>query len=1196
MTALGKEDLSLLQTAISQGILQKQDVIALLQAHRARYESTQHFYTGHFHHISGQGKVFWADEEQTLQLAPLLYRARDWKTWGTQHLLLDAQGHPIETLTVPENTHKTLIQWIQSSHHEAHSYTFDPHFSTALWHAPQSQLWFPEITQARLLSGPVDLLLTSTPYLFVGDRSRGVIEVYDLQTGAPPQLIDTLAVRNSPSSLALAMAFDGQLLHFHSQENSTLISYNPQTQQSEKRELGLGKLGNLWAEAQRLWILVRKPHPTLVSLDLIHDEIEEIAKLPGELNTNRGSAPIDTLSFDPQSQLWVLNNTQTEGSTAFQQQLIQVATSTGRVQHHPLNLSDPLLGISFAHLNPALAVRDQSIWALIFEAGLMTEADYQALKQAEAAPAVSEAAELPPATVSTPSQPAPLTPFAKVDDEKAPDHCPLCHHRLMGLWDCPVCGYEVPHALRKQYQRIASYRENHGLAPGFKVLPDPKRQRLVVLDHHHKVQQVISYQEQLPQAHAQDVVSLGHQHWLCSDVNTGLIWQMDDAGNVLWQWPNTPDNPRHHPLKTTVFLRDQQLFYLGIDADNATVSISTEGAQPPQLLSAPSPELGSPQDVQYTHRNEFVVCYAQGIVRFDREGTALMVYRKEDYNWHQLRFCRYNTQDEMWVVDIGSHEMIQLDPQGVIQQRFFYYRDHLPEAMQVPQPTFFHRLDTGDFLLSDTTRVIEIVVKARQLRWHENLEHLQLPATAPPSQATNPSTPPPPPKVSTRRPTAPPPPATASTGGFQVPRKKVVGNRLEALLKKNVTAPAKESYSPSIVYKDPVAPLDKRSFYLLDHKNNSVIRINRKGKVLWHYGFDLGQQLQKPAFCLTEGQTLWIADTYQHRLLALNMIDKAVHAEYTGPRTQPLRSPRGFCLTDTGILVADQQNRRLIELSRETPGQILWSFADPQWISTPHSVQCLPNGHILYTDAYLNTVVEINRQQQVVWRYRRGLFSPMFATRLTNGNTLIADTHHHRVLEVTPDKHTVWEYIGHAKSNRLNPTHVERLPNGNTLITYFNHSKLVELTPDKKCVWSYTLGKDLFQAPVQGDEEIHVRQEGKPLHPFYNPIEKRQLLQAMEQGNAVVEIHIRCFDHIQMKAVRAQLILMRLEHFGLVLKSFPAPEDLLAGQWGRELIFTTKVPDITELKIIQDTLAHIAEVAEVKLRQLQPTSFESPER
>ncbi len=1181
MTALGKEDLALLQVAIARGLLQKQAVIALLQAHKARYESAKQFHTGHFHHISGQGKLFLGDEEQALKLAPLLYRARDWKTWGTQHLLLDAQGQPLETLTVPDNTHKTLIQWIQTSHHSAHCYAFDPQFSSALWHGPQSHFWFPEQTQARLPHGPLDLLLTPTPYLFLGDRSRGLIEVYHLQPGVSPELIDTLPVRKTPSPLALAMAFDGHALHFHGQENSTLLSYNPHTQQSEKRELGRGHLGNLWAEAERLWILVRKPHPALVALDLLHDEVEDIAKLPGELNTHRGSAPIDTLSFDPHNHLWVLNNTQTEGHRAFQQQLVQVSTRTGEVQQYPLELTDPLLGISFAHLNPALAVRDQSIWTLIFEAGLMTEADYQSLRTADAVPAVPEPEQRPhTAPVNLPDPPR----------EKAPDHCPLCQHRLMGLWDCPICGYEVPHAVRQQYHATASYRENHGLKPGFMVLPDPVRQRVLVLDHLHKVQKVIAYSAQLPQAHAQDVVSLGDDRWLCSDVNSGLVWHMDSAGHLLWQWPDTPDSLRRHPLKTTVLRQGTQVFYMGIDRDQETVTVYDEKGQRHQVLNPPSPELGTPQDVQYTHRHEFVVCYQQGVARFDREGTLLKVYPQNDYNWHQLRFCRYNHADEMWVVDTGSHELIVLDPQGVIQQRFFYYREHLAEAMQVPQPTFFHRLDTGDFVLSDATRVIEIVVKARQLRWHQNLDTLQLPSIPPPTETPGPAPTP-------RRPTVPTPATPAPSGaGFQVPRKKVVGNRLEALLKKNVAPPAKESYSPSIVYKDPVAQLDKRSFYLLDHKNNSVIRINRKGKVLWHYGFDLGQQLQKPAFCLTEGQTLWVADTYQHRLLALNMIDKEVHAEYTGPGDHPLRSPRGFCLTETGLLVADQQNRRLIELSRERPKEVLWTFNDPQWISTPHSVQCLANGNFLYTDAYLNAVVEVNRQQQVVWQYSRGLFSPMFATRLDNGHTLIADTHHHRILEINADKQTVWEYIGHAKSNRLNPTHVERLPNGNTLITYFNHTKLVELTPDNKCVWSYTLGKDLFQAPVQGDEEIHVRQEGKPLRPFYNPIEKRQLLQAMEQSHRVVEIHIRCFDHIQMKAVRAQLILMRLEHFGLVLKSFPAPEDLLAGQWGRELILTAKVPEATDLKAIQENLSAIAEVAEVHLRQLQRKSFEPPGR
>ncbi len=1020
----------------------------------------------------------------------------------------------------------------------------------------------------------------------MADRGKGEVQVFD---GVEQKIIDVIAVRKAPSSLSIAMVFDGQTLYLNGQENGTLLSYNPRSQQSEKWELGLGQLGNMRCDGSRLMIIVRKPHPALACLNLDNDDLEDPLPLPGELLSCRGHAPIDLMAFHAERKQLVLLHAAPDSAGNVSTALLHFDAVTGRHHASPLTLTQAPGSLSFAQSNPTLALTKTSLWDLLIAEGQLSKAAYETLlleTEPLSPPPVAPVAYStpPPLPASRPEATEP--PVPEHSSGPPPDHCPLCNQRLMGLWDCPVCGYEVPSPVRQARQQVASLSEDHGLPPGCFPVPDPHGRRLLILDFHHQVKREIACAQL---AEPQRAISLGQEQFLMLDPVRSVLWRMDIHGKTQWQWDETLSEAHRldRPAAIAALVEHQRWHYLIADTYHRRVLYVNESQEIKGAIDLDE----APLDVQYTHHKTYLITHQKGVIEQDAAGNVVGHYSAEDYGWHTLRFARRTPNDETWILDEGSQEVIILDADGLIARRFFYNRSHFPELMQLPSPHYFHRLSTGDLLLSNGQRAIQVMPLQKKLSWHGELRELKMQEEKP-AVTTTAAPPRPSPPVIAARQTALPPKASASLpkAGFQVPRKRVVENPLDALLKKSVT-PVKESYSPSIVYTDAQTVLEKRAFYMLDHKNNSIVKVNRKGKITWHYGFDMGQSLAKPAYCMSQKQqrqSVWIADTHHNRILEVGLADKTLYRTLTGPDHDGFSWPRSIQIKDDTFLIADQRNRRLVEcvLTPDGEQRIQWQFNDPKWVSTPHYAEYLENGNLLFVDAFLNHVVEVTRDKKVVWCYKQGLFSPMFATRLPNQNTLIADTHHHRVLEVNAEKQVVWEYIGHAKSNRLNPTHVERLSNGNTVITYFNHSKLVELTPEKKCVWSYTLGKDLFQAPVIGDEEIHVRQEGKPLVPFYNPIEKRQLAQAVEQGFDVLEVHIRCLDHIQMKSVRAQLILLRLEAFGLVFKTFPSPEDLLAGQWGRSLIFTCKIAAHTSREQLQQTLLSIAEVVDVNLKPL----------
>ncbi|MEZ0369020.1 MAG: hypothetical protein ACAI44_08060, partial [Candidatus Sericytochromatia bacterium] len=141
-----------------------------------------------------------------------------------------------------------------------------------------------------------------------------------------------------------------------------------------------------------------------------------------------------------------------------------------------------------------------------------------------------------------------------------------------------------------------------------------------------------------------------------------------------------------------------------------------------------------------------------------------------------------------------------------------------------------------------------------------------------------------------------------------------------------------------------------------------------------------------------------------------------------------------------------------------------------------------------------------------------------------------------------------------------------------------------------QCLWSYTIGKDVFQAPVEGDEDTLVQHETDKPTSYYNAVEKRMLQEARQSRQEAVELHIELMDNVQMKSVRAQVIMYEVEKHGLVFKSFPPPEDLLADRFGKHLIITCLIDGAISGAALGARIANIAEVLRVEVREPQASN------
>jgi len=153
-----------------------------------------------------------------------------------------------------------------------------------------------------------------------------------------------------------------------------------------------------------------------------------------------------------------------------------------------------------------------------------------------------------------------------------------------------------------------------------------------------------------------------------------------------------------------------------------------------------------------------------------------------------------------------------------------------------------------------------------------------------------------------------------------------------------------------------------------------------------------------------------------------------------------------------------------------------------------NSLYALPNGNILCTFRFLNTVAIVDKKtEQIVWRWgpEDGVGHPHCVSMLDNGNVLLFDNGLHRkgtevgindvaasrVIEVNPKTNEIeWEYRDPNAPNFYSAIcgGAERLPNGNTLICESTKGRLFEITPDKEVVWEYFSPFRVIRPPYWG--------------------------------------------------------------------------------------------------------------------------------
>lgn len=180
-----------------------------------------------------------------------------------------------------------------------------------------------------------------------------------------------------------------------------------------------------------------------------------------------------------------------------------------------------------------------------------------------------------------------------------------------------------------------------------------------------------------------------------------------------------------------------------------------------------------------------------------------------------------------------------------------------------------------------------------------------------------------------------------------------------------------------------------------------------------------------------------------------------------GTEAHSLSASRQASAGGKGYRLLGADKKRVAILNEN--GRVEWEIANPA--PETHDIQMLPNGNVLFQTGY-TTVVEVNREKQVVWRYEAkpkdgysGRVEIHSYQRVKNDLTLVAESGNARLVEV--DKSGLVAKVVPLTVDNPNPHRdtrmVRKLDNGHYLVCHEGDGKIREYDPAGTVVWTYAL-------------------------------------------------------------------------------------------------------------------------------------------
>lgn len=239
-----------------------------------------------------------------------------------------------------------------------------------------------------------------------------------------------------------------------------------------------------------------------------------------------------------------------------------------------------------------------------------------------------------------------------------------------------------------------------------------------------------------------------------------------------------------------------------------------------------------------------------------------------------------------------------------------------------------------------------------------------------------------------------------------------------------------------------------------------TIRVDAKGQIV---DDKMQQGIEDGYGCLVNGNSMAILQPTKWELLLVSRqgtvtdcFDVTTFSKYM-PRTV------SWTDQDTFLIVFHDRSKCLDIVEIDRAGRMLWYLpSGTDYLGMPASVQLLPTNTLLVADAFWHTILEIDRDGNIVWQF--GIAGEPAKTpdrvsgatcvrALADGRRLISDTRNHRLLMVNADGST--QEVGPDEGQLSDPTYADVTRDGNLLICDSGNARVIELDDQQRIVWQY---------------------------------------------------------------------------------------------------------------------------------------------
>ena len=645
-------------------------------------------------------------------------------------------------------------------------------------------------------------------------------------------------------------------------------------------------------------------------------------------------------------------------------------------------------------------------------------------------------------------------------------NCPNCDAPLLGSYTCRRCGFELEKpedAIRRRLLQIASYEPFENLKKGHIMVIDVVNHKIMEVDPTRKVVWEIRkdalHAIEVELDRPRDAVRLKNNITLMVDYSSNRVFKLTPKGRLFWELDYKYSD--EHELKNPVSIS-------GLESGNTIIV-----------------DFGNNRVFEVTEDQEIVWSYGQK----GKEGVGENLLKKPT-------FCQRTAGATNIITDAFNHRIIEIRDKKIVWQYgneknvegssakgsgtnqlntplsawrmgdqttvildsgnkrvievnlekellWEYKTDQ--EGETVENPIRIYKLRSGNILIVGDKTVVEVDYRTRKACWVCPMEELM----------------------------------TDSDKEVRVVEENVkkikvfhgVSNRYnqrsnpnnqtlsELLSPEKVRTSSFERANKSHVITTPNAKISDITIPFIDRASNIINIINRKGTVIWSFGED--GVLAKPSYVLIKNNSIFVSDTDNKRIIEIDKETKNILWSFDNS-TGKLTSPKGFYVTDNNsLLISDSHHAKVFEVNKED-NSIIWEYDNN--LKSPHSVSRLKNNNTLIVDWMNHFISEVNENKEIVWTYGTHKISgkddgklsyPEYAERLENNNTLIADTKNSRIIEISTEGKIVWFFEGQGITKLMSPSFVKRLPDGNTLIIHNNNRQIVEIDTSGKILWKY---------------------------------------------------------------------------------------------------------------------------------------------